>query len=479
MPIVAGAAVGTPAAVASSSGRRHGVRVRQRVVPRLDERMHLNAPIVGMAPTASGKGYWLVADDGGIFGFNAPFFGSLGAMHLNSPIVGMAATPTGRGYWLVAGDGGVFTFGDAQFYGSTGAMQLNAADHRSMIAGPEGQGLLADGDRRRRLHVRLAAFHGSTGAMHLNAPVDRHGRDAEGRRLPARRDRRRRVHVRRRELPRFHRQHARRIAGVGSPARRPATATGSPPRTAASSTSATRRNAGNAAAQAARRRARSSRSRACPGTPATACSRCRAPMIIAPPLGLGSSGAAVTSCSSGCSTLGYWLPGVNGVYDSTHAAGRLRVPEVVEPAAHRRVRLSPARLNTAYPARPRSTGGYVIEIDKTRQILIVANGGHTAWVFNASSGSDHPVHRARASATPRTRPRASSTSSARSTATTRARSVSSTGRSTSRHGDRGARLHRRAAVSRVARMHPGLEPGDRLHVGEQHPADRRGRLGLL
>jgi TM2 domain-containing membrane protein YozV len=32
----------------------------------------------------------------------------------------MAATPDGRGYWLVAADGGVFAFGDAQFYGSRG-----------------------------------------------------------------------------------------------------------------------------------------------------------------------------------------------------------------------------------------------------------------------------------------------------------------------------------------------------------------------
>src|SRR5690242_1512805 len=62
---------------------------------------HLNAPVVGMASTVSGTGYWLVADDGGIFAFNAPYFGSLGARHLNSPIVGMAATPTGKGYWLV------------------------------------------------------------------------------------------------------------------------------------------------------------------------------------------------------------------------------------------------------------------------------------------------------------------------------------------------------------------------------------------
>ena len=36
----------------------------------------------------------------------------------NAPIVGMAATPTGKGYWLVAADGGVFSFGDAPFLGN-------------------------------------------------------------------------------------------------------------------------------------------------------------------------------------------------------------------------------------------------------------------------------------------------------------------------------------------------------------------------
>ena len=34
------------------------------------------------------------------------------------------ATPT-TGYWLVASDGGIFSYGDAVFYGSTGAMALN------------------------------------------------------------------------------------------------------------------------------------------------------------------------------------------------------------------------------------------------------------------------------------------------------------------------------------------------------------------
>jgi L,D-transpeptidase catalytic domain len=89
--------------------------------------MHLNQPVVGIAATPRGSGYWLVASDGGIFTFGrARFYGSTGAMHLNSPIVGMASTPTGRGYWLVAADGGIFTFGDARFYGSAGGFYLGA-----------------------------------------------------------------------------------------------------------------------------------------------------------------------------------------------------------------------------------------------------------------------------------------------------------------------------------------------------------------
>jgi hypothetical protein len=39
-------------------------------------------------------------------------------MHLARPIVGMVATADGKGYWLVANDGGIFTYGDATFYGS-------------------------------------------------------------------------------------------------------------------------------------------------------------------------------------------------------------------------------------------------------------------------------------------------------------------------------------------------------------------------
>jgi hypothetical protein len=102
--------------------------------------MHLNAPIVGMAPTSDGKGYWLVASDGGIFAFgDAGFHGSQGGQHLNRPIVGMAATKGGQGYWLVASDGGIFTFGDGGFFGSEGGQPL-AQPIVAMSATPSGQG---------------------------------------------------------------------------------------------------------------------------------------------------------------------------------------------------------------------------------------------------------------------------------------------------------------------------------------------------
>ena len=57
-----------------------------------------------MAPTPDGKGYWLVATDGGIFSFgDANFWArSTGSIKLNQPVVGMAPTPDAdwaTGWW--------------------------------------------------------------------------------------------------------------------------------------------------------------------------------------------------------------------------------------------------------------------------------------------------------------------------------------------------------------------------------------------
>jgi hypothetical protein len=90
----------------------------------------LQRPVVGITPTSTGNGYWLVASDGGLFSFgDSAYYGSLPGLgfhpagsrlpqSLNAPIVGMVPTVTGQGYFMVASDGGVFAFGDAQFEGS-------------------------------------------------------------------------------------------------------------------------------------------------------------------------------------------------------------------------------------------------------------------------------------------------------------------------------------------------------------------------
>jgi hypothetical protein len=133
--------------------------------------IHLNQSVVDIAATPSGRGYWLVAADGGIFSFgDARFYGSTGAIHLNRPIVGMAVTRSGRGYWLVASDGGVFSFGDARFFGSTGGLKLyrpivdmarSASGNGYWMAASDG-GIFNFGD---------AGFYGSTGGQRLNSPI--------------------------------------------------------------------------------------------------------------------------------------------------------------------------------------------------------------------------------------------------------------------------------------------------------------------
>jgi cell wall-associated NlpC family hydrolase len=101
---------------------------------------------------------------------DAGFFGSTGALHLVQPIVGITPTPDGGGYWLVAREGGVFSFGDAGFFGSTGAIHLAqpivaltpTADGAGYWLVAKDGGIFTFGD---------AAFHGSTGALHLAQPI--------------------------------------------------------------------------------------------------------------------------------------------------------------------------------------------------------------------------------------------------------------------------------------------------------------------
>lgn len=79
------------------------------------------------APTQEGNmidktpdgGIVITRPDGSVFADDgAPFLGGLHGAKLNKPIVGIAVTPTGKGYWLVGSDGGVFCYGDAKMLGN-------------------------------------------------------------------------------------------------------------------------------------------------------------------------------------------------------------------------------------------------------------------------------------------------------------------------------------------------------------------------
>ena len=83
-------------------------------------------------------GYWTTSGAGVITSHNgAPTFGSPAGMHLNQPIVGMASTPDGQGYWLVTATGTVHPYGDAKLYGS-----VATAGVIGIAASPDGRGYL-------------------------------------------------------------------------------------------------------------------------------------------------------------------------------------------------------------------------------------------------------------------------------------------------------------------------------------------------
>ncbi len=111
---------------------------RGRVVTFGDATHHGDLPALGVDPVgeiidavSTGNGYYMLGNEGGVFSFgSANFWGSIqqylndhleaipATRWLNSPIVGLVPTPSGRGYWLLGADGGVFSFGDAWFVGS-------------------------------------------------------------------------------------------------------------------------------------------------------------------------------------------------------------------------------------------------------------------------------------------------------------------------------------------------------------------------
>jgi hypothetical protein len=304
----------------------------------------LSAPVVGMASTPDGKGYWLVASDGGVFAFgDAHFMGSMGAVHLVRPVVGMVSTPDGNGYWLVASDGGVFAFGDAGFYRSMGGQRLNAP-MVAMASTPDGKGYWLVASDGGVFAFGDAHFAGSMGAVRLTAPIIGMAVTPSGRGYW--------------------------LSGAdggvftfgdagffgsmgGQPLQNPITAIAARP-------------------------------------DGTGYWLLPTAPTLSGTLGPGSTGPAVLALQQRLTSLGYWLGTPDGTFgDSTEqavyalekAAGLSR-NGIVGPAAE-------AALAEGVIPHPRSTSGYVIEVDLEDDLVMFVTNGRVGYVLNTSTGGGY------------------------------------------------------------------------------------------
>ena len=126
--------------------------------------MVLNKPIVGMAATPDGGGYWLVASDGGVFSLRRrAVLRQHRELTSTSRSWAWRRPPTGSGYWLVASDGGIFSFGDAS---STAAPEHAAQPARGGHGrDPDGHGYWLVASDGGIFAFGDASFYGSTGSI--------------------------------------------------------------------------------------------------------------------------------------------------------------------------------------------------------------------------------------------------------------------------------------------------------------------------
>jgi peptidoglycan hydrolase-like protein with peptidoglycan-binding domain len=348
----------------------------------------LASPVVGLAHTANGAGYWLVAEDGGVFGFNAPFFGSAASFPHPRPVVAMGATadgggywivaddgavyafgtaryhgglnhirlsapitdlipsPSGQGYWLIARDGGVFAFGDAGFFGSTGGLRLNAPVV-SMAPTADGLGYWLVARDGGVFSFGTASFHGSTGGLRLNAPVIGMASTMAGAGywLVAE------------------------DGGVFSFGAAPfyGSAVGL-------------LQEGRVVTQLR-------------GMPNGDGYRMLAiiPRTDVAMVGMGARGPGVTDLQLRLESMGYWTGGVNGVFGPLTQQAVWAFQKVSglprTGAVDDATRIA---FRTAQRPVPRSPSGYVAEVDKGRQVVIIARNGRAEYVFNTSTGTERP-----------------------------------------------------------------------------------------
>lgn len=137
-------------------------------------RRGVTSPVVGIAPTPTGAGYWIAARDGAVYRFgDASLRADARPLHLGTGVTGIAAHPDGAGVWLVSADGVVAAFGSAQLHGSPAASGVLRSPVVGISATATGEGywvvtergtVYAYGDARRR---------GDASRLSLVSPITR------------------------------------------------------------------------------------------------------------------------------------------------------------------------------------------------------------------------------------------------------------------------------------------------------------------
>ena len=302
----------------------------------------LNEPIVDITPTPDGGGYWLAASDGGVFSFgDAQFYGSMGGIPLNAPVVAIVSTADGHGYWLVAADGGVFSFGDALFFGSVPAGAGRMVD---ILSTPSSDGYWLIDDRGNVFPYGSAASFGSIVAD--NIPI--YGRV------------------------------------VGAIATKSGTGYSLLTTDGGIYTFGDARFYGNAPPPLGQ-------IDVAIGRAADGAGYWLASTTGLAPANPGQSGAAVLALQQRLDALGFWPGAINGFYGYDMQEAVFAVQKYYGlPRTSVVDAVTASYIATAPRPVGRTTLGDAVEVDKTRQVVIVIRGGYTLAVFNASTGSGVP-----------------------------------------------------------------------------------------
>jgi YVTN family beta-propeller protein len=128
--------------------------------------------VVAIVTTQDANGYWLIGADGEVYSFgDATFYGDL--LHLQKPVhvtnvVGMVPSLGDRGYFLLGSDGGVFAFGSTHFYGSLPGIGVKVDNIRGILPSATGKGyVLVGSDGGAFVFGSGVRFFGSLPGRHI------------------------------------------------------------------------------------------------------------------------------------------------------------------------------------------------------------------------------------------------------------------------------------------------------------------------